>query len=188
MNKLINEDYFKNMEQKLAIEKITVENFKEYYLRLKLAIINGKLENQLSYVTSLMGAFIFPVESADEREIVGLMLSDLDSIATTLAQEQITSINLTEYYSNFKSVSSKQAVSSKQLIDFYNFFMIAFFAKTSDVDLEEWHKLLSSTRLESCNYDEVEEVFFLRKKIKNLLRQIKRNDEIKKPYVKNISK
>lgn len=184
MEKILDENYFKKMTEKLAIEKITVEEYKSYFLQLKKAITNEQLKNPIVYVNALVCATVSPIKNDFDHEMYITISSELDDLITYLAQKEIKNINLDEYYNKIKNILNLQTVPSKEFLDYCKLLTLAYLAKVDTVNLKEWAKIMIEAKVTTETYDETRKVHLEKQKLNMLLQHFERMESYKKEYKK----
>ena len=172
MKNILNENYFEKIKEKLAVEKITVEEYKEYYMQLKEAINNKSLKQPLTYINSLMCAFVCPINNFYEEELFITISSRLNNLITIFAKEKLKNIDFPKYYNKIRNILNSQILSGKFFLDNCNLITLAHLAKIDNVDLKEWICLMLDAKVIAETYDEYIKINSERKKLNVLLHHL----------------
>ena len=165
----INEEYFKIMIEKLKLEDITLEQFKEYIVNFENAFRKNDINIKINYIDLLLSANI---KCASESEFLewGKLKRHLRQLKfEVFCKIYFENIDLKNYYEMIKTILKSQFISFDEFYDYFRLFSLFVDNDISNVNLNEFGTLLLNAKVKVNNSIENNKLSFTRFNIKLML-------------------
>ena len=130
--------YFEDMMEQLKYYDLTVNQFKNYYLRLSHAIEKDFIKNPLEYIWALLNTRVKPILTRTDEETFNYVKMGLSALLLQTLKNPNNSKDLDDYYkkefANMEQIFSLNNISFDEFANYYSLINIALDIPTKSVN------------------------------------------------------
>lgn len=173
--------YFEAMVNDITINKITLQQFFEYYNNLKNAIASQLVKEPLNYLLALSKAEVFPIKTYDEEEKFSKVSEEIGNSIALITRKQLEGkVDLKDYFDKMINIINIQSISFKDFSKYYDMLELAIMAKAENVDLALCATtLLNAEVVATKTYDQDVKLNNCRKKLTQYILTIEKQSQHK---------
>lgn len=175
------QEYFEAMVKDITINKISLQQFFEYYNNLKNAVASQLVKEPLNYLLALSNAEVFPITTYDDEEKFSKISEEIRNSVASITKKRLEGkVDLKNYFDKMINIINIQRISFRDFSQYYEMLELAIMAKAENIDLVSCATTLLNAEVEATKtYDQDVKLNNYRKKLTQYILTLEKQSQHK---------